>query len=205
LAIDSKAELLHHRGCDTRIGSDDAMATRVVLTYADFAALPADGKRYELHEGEISVTAAPRPRHQLVIGNLHLILAQHVRRLGLGEVFLSPIDVILSNITVLEPDLVYVETARMGQVSERGIEGAPTLVVEVLSPGTASADRGIKLQLYARYDVPHYWIVDSGAQTIETLRLTGQTYQAGVRLEGTAPATLQPFSDLVLDPADVWR
>jgi Uma2 family endonuclease len=181
------------------------MAMRVVLTYADFAAVPADGKRYELHEGEISVTAAPRPRHQLVIGNLYLILVQHVRRLGLGEVFLSPIDVILSHITVLEPDLVYVEAARMGQVSERGIEGAPTLVVEVLSPGTASADRGIKLQLYARHGVPHYWIVDSGAQTIETLQLTGQTYQAGARLEGIAPATLPPFSDLVLDPADVWR
>lgn len=181
------------------------MATRVVLTYADFAALPADGKRYELHEGEISVTAAPRPRHQLVIGNLHLILAQHVRRLGLGEVFLSPIDVILSNITVLEPDLVYVEAACMGQVSERGIEGPPTLVVEVLSPGTASADRGIKLQLYARYAVPHYWIVDSDERTIEALQLAGQTYQAEGRLEGTAPATLPPFSDLVLDPADVWR
>ena len=88
--IDSKPEVLHHGERDTRAGRNDAMATRVVLTYADFAAWPADGKRYELHEGEISVTAAPRPRHQLVIGNLHLILAQHVRRLALGEVFLSP-------------------------------------------------------------------------------------------------------------------
>lgn len=181
------------------------MATRVVLTYADFAALPADGKRYELHEGEISVTASPRPRHQIVVGNFHLILAQHVRRLGVGEVFLSPIDVILSNITVLEPDLVYVETARMGQVSERGIEGPPTLVVEVLSPGTASADRGIKLQLYARHGVGHYWIVDSDARTIETMQLTGQTYETGPRLDDTASAALPPFSDLVLDPAAVWR
>ena len=67
------------------------MAIRVVLTYADLAALPADGQRYELHEGEISVTAAPRPRHQLVVGNLYLILAGHVRRLSLGEIFLAPI------------------------------------------------------------------------------------------------------------------
>ncbi len=181
------------------------MAIRVVLTYADFAALPADGKRYELHEGELFVTAAPRPRHQLVIGNLHLILAHHVRRLGLGEVFLSPIDVILSNITVLEPDLVYVEAARLGQVSERGIEGAPSLVIEVLSPGTASVDRGIKLQLYARHGVGHYWIVDSDARTIETLQLVSQSYEAGPRLEGTSPAALPPFSDLSLDPAAVWR
>ena len=181
------------------------MATRVVLTYADFAALPADGKRYELHEGELSVTASPRPRHQLVIGNLYLLTAQHVRRQGLGELFLSPIDVILSDVTVLVPDLVYLEATRLGQVSERGIEGAPTLVVEVLSPGTASSDRGVKLQLYARHGIPHYWIVDSDARIIETLRLTNRTYEAGPRLEGTAAAALPPFSDLVLDPAAVWR
>ncbi|HXJ81501.1 MAG TPA: Uma2 family endonuclease, partial [Candidatus Methylomirabilis sp.] len=75
------------------------MGTRIVLTYADLAALPADGKRYELHEGEIYMTAAPRPRHQMVVGNLHLIIAEHVRRLGLGEIFLSPIDVILADVT----------------------------------------------------------------------------------------------------------
>ena len=96
------------------------MATRVVLTYADLAALPADGKRYELHEGEIYVTAAPRPRHQQVIGNLFLIITEYVRRLGLGEVFLSPIDVILAEVTVVEPDLIYLEARRLERVSDRG-------------------------------------------------------------------------------------
>src|SRR6266849_54 len=96
-------------------GGDEAMATRIVLTYADLAAMPADGKRYELHEGEIYMTAAPRPRHQQVVGNLYLIIAEHVRRLGLGEVFLSPIDVILAEVTVLEPDLVYLDAGRMGR------------------------------------------------------------------------------------------
>jgi hypothetical protein len=62
------------------------MATRVILTHADLAALPADSKRYELYEGEIHVTAAPRPRHQQVVGNVYLLLAPHVRRSGLGEV-----------------------------------------------------------------------------------------------------------------------
>jgi hypothetical protein len=66
----------------------------------------AGSKRYELHEGEIYVTACPRPRHQMVVRNLHLIIAEHVRRLGFGEVFLSPIDVILSEVTVVEPDLI---------------------------------------------------------------------------------------------------
>jgi Uma2 family endonuclease len=78
-------------------------------------------------------------------------------------------------------------------------------VVEVLSPGTAAADRGIKLQLFARYRVPHYWIVDSDARTIEPLHLAGSTSAAGGRLAGTARAALPPFSELELDPTDVWR
>src|SRR5262245_49029963 len=181
------------------------MATRSILTYADLAALPADGKRYELHEGEIYVTAAPRPRHQQVVGNLHLIIAEHVRRLGLGEVFLSPIDVILADVTVVEPDLVYVDAARLESVSDRGIEGPPTLAIEVLSPSTAHADRGVKLQLSARYGVPHYWIVDPELRVIETYHLVGTTYEAGPRLEGTEPRMLPPFPDLQLPPAAVWR
>ena len=151
------------------------------------------------------MTASPRTRHQVVVGNLYLILAPHARRRGLGEVFLSPIDVILSDITVLVPDLVYVEAARLGQVSERGIEGPPTLVVEILSPGTAAADRGIKLQLFARYRVPHYWIVDSDARTIEALHLAGSTYAAGGRLAGTARAATFTVLRAELDPTDVWR
>lgn len=181
------------------------MATRVVLTYADLAALPADGKRYELHEGEIYVTAVPRPRHQQVIGNLYLMIAPHARRFGLGEVFLSPIDVILAEVTVVEPDLVYLDAGRLDRVSDRGIEGPPTLVIEVLSATTASADRGVKRQLSARYGVPYYWLVDPDARVIETYRLTGDTYEPGPRLTGTAPAALAPFPDFLLDPVAVWR
>ena len=181
------------------------MATRVILTYTDLAALPADGKRYELHEGEIYMTAAPRPRHQQVIGNLYLIIADHVRRFGLGEVLLSPIDVILAEVTVVEPDLIYLDASRLGRISDRGIEGPPTLAIEVLSPSTAAADRGVKRQLSARYGVPHYWIVDPDARVIETYHLTGATYEPGPRLDGTAPVALPPFPDLLLDPAAVWR
>jgi len=179
--------------------------TRVILTYADLVALPDDGKRYELHEGEIYMTPSPRPRHQQVVGNLYLIIAEHVRRLDLGEVFVSPIDVILSEVTVRVPDLVYLDAARMPRVSGRGIEGPPTLAIEVLSPGTASADRGIKQQLSARYGVPHYWIVDADARVIETYQLVGARYEAGPRLNGAAPAALPPFSDLLLEPSAVWR
>ena len=181
------------------------MATRIVLTYADLVGMPSDGKRYELHEGEIYMTAAPRPRHQQVVGNLYFILTAHVRRLGLGEVFLSPIDVILADVTVVEPDLVYLDAAWLGRVSDRGIEGPPTLAIEVLSPTTAAADRGVKLQLAAKYGVPHYWIVDAEARLVETYRLAGPSYEPGPRLDGSTAAALPPFLDLLLDPASVWR
>ena len=138
------------------------------------------------------------------MGNLHVMLSEHVRRLRIGKVFVSPIDVILTNTTVVVPDLVYVDREQLGRVSGRGVEGAPTLVIEVISPTTASVDQGVKLQLYARYGVRHHWLVDADAGVIETRELTGADTQ-GPRLEGATPRALPPFQDLVLDPAAVWR
>jgi Uma2 family endonuclease len=178
--------------------------TRVVLTYDDFALLPDDGKRYELHEGELSVTPAPTPRHQLSIGNLYLLLAPHVRASGRGQIFLSPFDCIMTNITVVEPDLVYVDEVRLRLLSERALEGSPTLAIEVLSPSSVSIDRRRKLALYAAHDVPWYWIVDPDARTIEACRLSAGAYRLDATLEGDQARALRPFPDLPLDPAAVW-
>jgi Uma2 family endonuclease len=145
--------------------------TRVVLTYRDYAALPSDGRRYEIREGELSVTAAPRTRHQEIIGNLFAALRAHVIARGLGKVFVSPIAVI-----------------------ERGIEGPPTLVVEILSPTTAQIDRTTKMQLYARHGVPWYWIVDPDSRTVEVYGL----------VEGGYTLSAEPLADLVIPPASLW-
>jgi Uma2 family endonuclease len=180
------------------------MTTRVNLTYADYAAIPADGRRYEVHEGEVSVTPAPSPTHQEVLGSLFALLRQHVKSRGLGKVFPSPIDCMLSDTTVVQPDIVYVTSASLPAISRRGIEGPPTLVVEVLSPSTVQIDRGVKFQLYGRHGVPHYWIVDPEARTIEAYRLAEGAYELSARLEGTQPVGLVPFPDLVLDPTSLW-
>src|SRR5439155_6092350 len=126
-----------------------------------------DGRRYEIHDGELSVTPAPNPRHQRLVGAIYRILFAHVRSRGLGEVLLSPIDVILSDIAIVQPDVVYLERSRAGAVSSRGIEGTPTLAVEILSLWTVAIDRQRKHQLYARYGVPFYWIVDAEARSVE--------------------------------------
>jgi Uma2 family endonuclease len=90
-------------------------------------------------------------------------------------------------------------------VTERAIEGAPTLVVEVLSSSTSARDRGIKQALYARYGVPYYWIVEPAAKSVHALRLGGDSYETVAILGATAPTSLPPFGGLNLDPATVWR
>ena len=180
------------------------MGTRVILTYRDYAALPADGRRYELHEGELSVTPAPGLQHQRVVGGLYRLLSQHADARGLGEVFVSPVDCILSDTTVVQPDIVYVESGRSSLLSARGIEGPPTLVVEVLSPSTAQIDRGTKLQLYARHGVPYYWIVDLEGQCIEAYVLGEGALGLAARLDRGESGTLPPFADLVVVATSLW-
>jgi len=116
------------------------MTTRVRLNYEDYAALPDDGRRYELHEGELSVTPAPGTNHQATLRNLVVILHGHVSARRLGEVFPAPVDCILEDVTIVQPDILFIETARQSVISGRGIEGPPTLVLEIISPSTTGID-----------------------------------------------------------------
>jgi Uma2 family endonuclease len=178
---------------------------RIVLTYDDYAALPDDGKRYELHAGELVVTPAPGARHQDVLLNLAVILAPHVRTIGRGKLMVAPFDCIIEHITVVQPDILYLDEQRVRLISERALEGAPTLAIEILSPFSGHIDRRRKMALYAAHDVTWYWIVDPPARTIEVYHLVDRGYEPDARLEGDDARPLPPFSDLVLHPSDVWR
>ena len=178
--------------------------TRVVLGYADYAALPDDGKRYEIHDGELSVTPAPGTRHQGVSMTLGSALHAYVTAHRLGRIFAAPIDVILSDTTIVQPDLVFVAADRASIISERGIEGAPTLVVEILSPSTARIDLNRKLQLYARHGVPYYWIVAPDTRSIDVYRATAGVYVLAERHTSTDIAGLEPFGDLMLPGTALW-
>jgi Uma2 family endonuclease len=177
---------------------------RVVLTYRDYAALPDDGRRYEIHEGELSVTPAPGSKHQIVSMRLGAAVHVHVEARSLGIVVAAPFDVILSDRTIVQPDIVFIATDRVGRISERGIEGAPTLVVEILSPSTRETDRDAKLRLYASYGVPWYWIVDPDARVVEIYRLEAGSYTLSKRVAGDEPLGAEPFPDLALAPAALW-
>ena len=177
---------------------------KTVLTYEDYLATPDDGRRYEIHDGELSVTPSPGTNHQRVSRNLNAILGAHVRTRGLGEVLYAPLDVILTNTTIVQPDLIFVAPAHASRVSRRGIEGAPTLAVEILSPSTTTIDRSRKLQLYARHGVPYYWILDPDARVLEGCELAGSAYRLVTRAAGAAPVLLPPFPDLALVPDSLW-
>ena len=177
---------------------------RVVLTYEDYLAMPDDGRRYEILDGEVAVTATPALPHQMIVGNLYWVLRGHIQSRGLGHLYLSPLTVILANTTVVEPDLVYVDSARGALVTDRGIRGAPTLAIEVLSPSTAANDRGPKFQLYARYGIPYYWTADTDARVLDAYELDAGAYRPVGRVQGNARIAVAPFPDLVLGLDELW-
>ena len=136
-------------------------------TYADYLALPDDGTRCEIIEGDRVMAPAPFTRHQAVYRNLALLMVEHVRSNGLGIVHFAPCDVILADDVVLQPDILFVRKGRRRIIKERGIFGPPDLLVEVLSPWSTRRDTVRKLDLYGRYGVREYWIVDPDANRID--------------------------------------
>ncbi|MBI4443603.1 MAG: Uma2 family endonuclease [Acidobacteria bacterium] len=137
------------------------------MTYDLYCLLPDDGKQYEVIDGELFITPAPKPRHQKIVLRLAKELSDFVMKNSLGEVFVAPVDVILDQYTVLEPDVLFIRQHRLEIVKEEAIEGAPDLVVEVLSPSTFYKDLRKKMTAYSQFGVQEYWIADSETQTIE--------------------------------------
>jgi Uma2 family endonuclease len=184
------------------------MTARVALTYRDYAALSDDGKRYEIHDGELFLMAAPTPLHQMVLLNLATFLDAHVKARNLGRIMVAPLDVILSDrpqeTTILQPDVLFLGRERLSAISRRAIEGPPTLAVEILSPSTAVTDRTRNRELYARYGVPYLWFVDPDTLELVAYVLDSGEYRLAARVSGTQPVDLPPFVDLGLVPSSLW-
>lgn len=165
-------------------------AQHVKFTYEDYLLFPEDGRRHELIEGEHFVTPAPKTKHQIVSSNLHQILGLFVHQHRLGRVFSAPTDVVLSDLDVVEPDLLFVSTSRLSIVTDTHIHGAPDLVVEILSESTRKTDEIVKRKLYERFSVPEYWIVDPELETVKVYRTTDQGYVRAAELSQEAGDTL---------------
>lgn len=146
------------------------------VTYRDLQSWPDDGRRYELHDGEVVVVPAPFPRHQIAMLELTDRLRAFVRQHG-GIVLVSPIDIVFNETIVLQPDIVVFTAARRHHVHlDEAIRVAPDVCIEVLSSGTVTHDRGRKLRMYERFGVEEYWIVDPVAERIELRALRQDQY-----------------------------
>ena len=150
--------------------------TRLKLTYADYLTTP-DDKRCELLDGELVATPAPNEAHQRTQAELGYHLMTFVKANGLGRIYYSSTDVVLSDIDVVQPDLLFVSTARTHIITPVNIQGPPDLVVEILSPSTAERDKGYKRALYAQHGVKEYWVVGTDAGAITVLLLGDDGYE----------------------------
>lgn len=153
------------------------VAAKRLLTYADLQEMPDDGNRYEIIGGELIVNPAPISDHQRVLVQLFRLLDDFAVETDAGEVFVAPFDVVLGLHDAVEPDLVFIAKAQ-GRVpgNFNRFEGAPVLVVEVISPSSRRYDRADKFNLYARSGIPEYWVVDPKNRTFDLFVLHSDNY-----------------------------
>lgn len=150
------------------------------LTYEAFLALPETKQRYEVLDGELVVMSpSPTPEHQRLALNLSLQLAPFVREHQLGELFIAPLDVLISRspLQTRQPDLLFVSTARRDIIGPQQIEGGPDLIVEILSPSNTRADMEAKLQDYWQIGVEECWLVSPEARSIEVIRRGAEHFE----------------------------
>ena len=135
-------------------------------TYSDYAELP-EGAPYQLIGGRLIMVPAPVPKHQAISRRIGFSLLKITEEFELGEVFYAPIDVYFSEADTFQPDIIFIAKHRRHIIGDKKIEGAPDLVVEILSPTTAAYDRNQKKAIYERHGVKEYWIVDPEEKRVE--------------------------------------
>jgi Uma2 family endonuclease len=136
------------------------------LTVENYKLLPETGPRYQLIQGDLYMAPAPNRFHQEISRNLQYELHSYLKRNPIGKLFNAPFDLYLDEINVFQPDLIIVLNERLGILTEAGAEGAPELVIEILSPKTRRLDLVNKKQEYARAGVKELWIIDPEPRTI---------------------------------------
>jgi Uma2 family endonuclease len=164
-------------------------------TAADFLALKEGPPFAELIDGEIIMAPSPLRNHQQVVLSLAVAIRNHLEgNKAAGKLYIAPFDIHLGEHDVLCPDLSFFVEASLHLLSDRGAEGAPDLVIEVLSPSTARRDRKVKREIYARHGVKELWLVHPDAQTIEVFDFSRHPDEPVSVLEnGTHPAIATPL------------
>jgi Uma2 family endonuclease len=173
------------------------------VSYADLEKWPDDGRRYELYDGEVFVVPSPLPLHQLAAARLYLLLHAYLHERG-GVVLFAPLDIVLTDYDVVQPDLLVFVPERAHLLNPKQVtRQAPDLAVEILSPGTARNDRGRKMQLLARHGVKGYWLFDPEAVRMEVYCLVNTAFVIAGSADTTGVVHSDLFPDLHVTPAEL--
>lgn len=176
------------------------------LTYEDYLLIPDDGLRHEIIDGEHYVTASPFYRHQRTAGELFLRLGNFVKEHDLGILLFAPFDVLLSKHDIFVPDLLFVTKEREWVIGEKNLEGAPDLVVEILSKSTRRRDERLKLERYDLFGVQDYWLLDPIRKTARIYRRNGERLVLVADLSAAAGDVVSSplFSGLEMPLAEIF-
>ena len=185
------------------------MSTQIepLLTIADLDAMPDDGNRYEIIEGELFVSRSPILTHQRVSGNLFVRISNCLAQNPVGEVFATP-GVIFSEFSGVIPDIIFISNERRDEIaSGERVFGAPDLIIEIVSPGSENErrDRVVKRQLYGKHGVKEYWVVDPHQRTIEIYARVGRNLKLRMVLREQDELTTSLLPGFSCRVADIFR
>jgi Uma2 family endonuclease len=161
-------------------------------------------KVYQIIGGEVVVTPSASPFHQDIVLNIATRLAPFVRSHRLGKLLLSPLDVPFNEGEVYQPDIAFISQSKIAGITKEAVETLPDLVVEVLSPSNAYYDLTHKKEIYAKYGVSEYWIIDPIEQSIEVLINEGNLYRTDRLLRKPAMLESSLFPGFSMSVEDVF-
>lgn len=181
-----------------------SVTTQKKYKYEDYRKLP-EGAPYQLIGGELIMVPSPTPFHQAVSRNLAIALFQHVHEKGIGRVYYAPIDVYLGEEETYQPDLVFISNERLNIIGKEKVEGAPDLVIEILSPSTAYYDIRKKYRKYEEQGVREYWIVDPEEKSVEVCVNEGKVFKQVQSAVGRGMVSSRILEGFEISLDDVFR
>lgn len=152
-------------------------------TYQDYLELPDDGNRYEIIEGELIKLTTPYIIHQTVSGNIIFELVKFIKQKKIGTIYFAPLDVVLNEINVVQPDILFISKENLQIITVKNIKGVPDLIVEIISPSTEYYDLFVKKGTYEKSGVKEYWLVDPQEQRVEIFLNVNQNFKLNQRLD----------------------
>lgn len=189
---------------DTQTAELSTKFTQDRYTYKDYLLID-DDKRYEILRGGLIMVPAPFTIHQRLLIRLSVIFSNFIKENKLGEVLVAPTDVVLSEDTVVQPDMLFISKERLGIIKEVAIMGSPDLIVEIVPPSSASYDTVEKRDIYEEYGVKEYWIVFPQEKVIEVLTLENNIYREFCKGRKTGVVRSKIIVGLEVDLKEVFE